>query len=170
MNLASVKLSFLRQNNQEGLQIIKNIQDYVNQHHVSYNKAITYYLSNCKTKFQKKILNICRTIYPYDGELNLNKVINIQNNVQQVAEQTTLNTDEKDEITYVTKYSNYRERNKHQEDIKIKEKTIGIGKVVETPLYMEAKNDKKVPVETIDISNIKKKKKPTRKKKIQVVQ
>lgn len=169
MNLASVKLSFLRQNNKEGLNIIQKIQSYVKQHNVSYNKAITYYLSNCQTKFQKKILNICRTIYPYDGELNLNKVINIQDinntNLKENIEQTTLSTEEKPEISYVTKFSNFKQRIKHNEDTEIKDKNIGIGKVVETPLYMEQKNDTKVPVETINVSEIKKKKKTGRKKK-----
>ena len=169
MNLASVKLSFLRQNNKEGLNIIQKIQSYVKQHNVSYNKAITYYLSNCQTKFQKKILNICRTIYPYDGELNLNKVINIQDinntNLKENIEQTTLSTEEKPEISYVTKFSNFKQRIKHNEDMEIKDKNIGIGKVVETPLYMEQKNDTKVPVETINVSEIKKKKKTGRKKK-----
>ena len=169
MNLASVKLSFLRQNNKEGLNIIQKIQSYVKQHNVSYNKAITYYLSNCQTKFQKKILNICRTIYPYDGELNLNQVINIQDinntNLKENIEQTTLSTEEKPEISYVTKFSNFKQRIKHNEDTEIKDKNIGIGKVVETPLYMEQKNDTKVPVETINVSEIKKKKKTGRKKK-----
>lgn len=116
MNINVIKLNFIRNNNQQAIDIIEKIEKFAKQKNVSINKAITYYLMNYQSEYQKRILSICRAAYPYDGQPFdnlLNKKIN---------ESDFLN------IKYysVGNYKKSVEREQHLEDKKVNKYKIGV--------------------------------------------
>jgi hypothetical protein len=67
MDLNAIKLSLIRDKNTVGIEIINKIESLSKDYNISINKAITYCISNCKTPYEKRLLSICRSVYPYDG-------------------------------------------------------------------------------------------------------
>lgn len=116
MNLQNIKLSLIRDNNQEGLLIIKKIQNYVKQYNVSINKVITYMLSNYQSQYQKRILTICRSVYPYDGQVNPKMFMK---NISNIYEQQI------DTIYKIGSHKTSNNRLQHYQDNDIIQKKIG---------------------------------------------
>ena len=117
MDLGGIKLSLIRDNNSVGVAIIQKIEKLVKDYNISINKAITYCISNYKTPYEKRLLSICRSIYPYDGQVKLRTLINSAPTHQSGI----------DQIYYkVGKFTSNQARQKHEEDEKIKETPIGV--------------------------------------------
>ena len=117
MDLGGIKLSLIRDNNSVGVAIIQKIEKLVKDYNISINKAITYCISNYKTPYEKRLLSICRSIYPYDGQVKLKSLINSNPTHQSGI----------DQIYYkVGKFTTNQTRQKHEEDEKIKETPIGV--------------------------------------------
>lgn len=160
MNLSNIKLSFLKQNNTKGLEVIQKIERCAEQYKFSYNKAITFLLSSYTTPYEKRVLNICRSIYPYDGQPTLKQVSIAQEEQHQKIPYKEMN------------YLSSEIRQKHEEDKEDFNITIGIEREVSV---QAVNNQKPMPiVEIIDTKNIEtkqqnKKKKP-RKKKLKELQ
>lgn len=117
MDLGGIKLSLIRDNNSVGIEIIQKIEKLVKDYNISINKAITYCMSNYKTPYEKRLLAICRSVYPYDGEVQLKALINEQ----------PVSCGNMNQILYrVGKFSTCQTRQQHNEDIKIKNMPIGV--------------------------------------------
>lgn len=117
MDLGGIKLSLIRDNNSVGVAIIQKIEKLVKDYNISINKAITYCISNYKTPYEKRLLSICRSIYPYDGQVKLKLLINSVPTHEGGA----------DQIYYkVGKFTDNESRQKHVEDKKTKETAIGV--------------------------------------------
>lgn len=116
MKLQNIKLSLMRDNNTEAILIIEKIEKCVKQYNISINKAITYLLSKYQNQYQKRILDICRAVYPYDGEVDFNIFIKKNDEFQK-------------QINQFYKIGNYKKSNlriQHEEDNIINNKKIGV--------------------------------------------
>lgn len=117
MDLNTIRLSLMRDKNQVGLQIIDKIESTAAEYSITINKAITYWLSNMKTPYQKRILAICRAVYPYDGQLQFRSMI----------DNDPVSYSNIDTIYYkVGKHTDDITRGLHEEDSNINEFPIGV--------------------------------------------
>ena len=145
MDLNNIKLSLIRDNNQAGIKIIEKIQNLVEKYNITINKAITYCLSNSKTPYQTRLLKICRSIYPYDGQIELRTLIN--NN--------PISMNNIDKTYYkVGKYSQSKLRQKHDEDNIIKNIPIGVSQDKIYNTVSIKKQNYQVLAETISAENL----------------
>lgn len=154
MDLNVVKLSLIRDKNTAGIQIIEKIEKIVKDYDISINKAITYCLNNCKGSYEKRLLSICRSIYPYDGQINLKSLI----------KSNPISSSNTDKIYYtVGKYTEDANREVHEEDSSIKEFPIGVS---ENKIYNTSNlkyQNFKVQAEIIDPQTIEQPKRQTKK-------
>lgn len=118
MKLQNIKLSLIRDNNIDGILVIEKIEKCVKQHNISINKAITYLLTKYQSNYQKRILDICRAVYPYDGEIDFNKFIKQYDSFQQ----------QKNSYYKIGNFKKSNLRQQHAEDIIVNNKKIGIQK------------------------------------------
>lgn len=72
MNIQDLINNAQKDKNMLALEIFNNILNISKQYNVSINNAVTYLLLKEEEKYTKKILNICRAIYPYDSSFSLN--------------------------------------------------------------------------------------------------